>query len=188
MLHEDQLQKISLPNYVKLYESLVALRELHPDASIAHADTHPESTSERQAREAAHRIIFSEVLECTGGRGGYSHEGGGFCGGGGPDEAYSQYIRGLNPWNLTSNVTAGPILRPDVNPLFCLPWESNVDRNIRLLKTFHHFDDGAAIRTARLFSSNPEVLLAKFELLQPTMDMAQQVNTSPFHVFVVVTI
>ncbi len=180
---------------MKLYESLVALRELYPDASIAHADTHPESTSERQAREAAHRIIFSEVLECTGevpecteGCGGYSHEGRGFCGGGGPDEAYSQYIRGLNPWNLTSNATAGPFMRPDLNPLFCLPWESNVDRNIRLLKTFHHFDDGAATRTARLFSSNPEDLLAKFELLQPTMDMAQQANTSPFHVFVVVTI
>jgi hypothetical protein len=77
---------------------------------------------------------------------------------------------------------------PDTNPSFCLPWQSNVDRNIRLLKKFHHFDDDAAALTARLFFSNPEVLLAKFELLQPTMDMVQQVNASPFHVFVVVTI
>jgi hypothetical protein len=171
LLQEDQLQKISLPNYVKLHESLVALRELYPDASIAHADTYPESTSERQAREAAHSTIFSEIPECIGP----------------DDETYSYYIRRPNPWHLSTNVTAGPFMRPHLNPSFCLPWESNVDRNIRLLQTFHHFDDDAATLTATLFFSNPEVLLAKFELLQPTMDMVQQVNTSPFHVFVVVT-
>lgn len=167
-----------------MLDELICLREQYPDVYTSCVDTYIDATTAQdqsarripldgyytfpsylQAVPAMPSFVSKRVWPLSGGIDGTTSR-----------SSTNTGWPGFNYMGSNPNAISG-FMRCDVDPSFSLPWHlpQNTEQNVATLVKVHHFDAKTAATLAALPVVSPAILLAKFELLQPTRDMMQQV-------------